>query len=250
MARKKKSKIPPYALKAVLVIVLTLGLGFVICKALGFVMIHSPYFKITTITYDPELQFINKRDLANLKGKSIFEVDLLRVQKKLSYKYPQASNLKIVKRFPNQIAVVAKKRLPFAQSRLKNRTITLDSFGVVLSLSEKEEKKLPFITGLSSDIHPRLGTSIKSKRLDSALEIIKSFQSHKMLSAFQIAKINVENLSKINVYLANKLLVILDQDKLQHKIRILDLVLAQGQLDLKNVRYVDLRFKEPIVGKK
>ncbi len=69
-------------------------------------------------------------------------------------------------------------------------------------------------------------------------------------SIMLIKDINIENLSKIQLTLSNQLDVIIDRDKVAQKIRVLGVILAQERLDLKEVKYVDLRFKEPIIGKK
>ncbi|MCK5081648.1 MAG: cell division protein FtsQ, partial [Candidatus Omnitrophica bacterium] len=61
---------------------------------------------------------------------------------------------------------------------------------------------------------------------------------------------NVENLSKIQFTLSNGLVIILDRNNIDRRIKVLGVVLSQGKLDMKQVKYVDLRFKEPIIGKK
>ena len=40
------------------------------------------------------------------------------------------------------------------------------------------------------------------------------------------------------------------RDQIVQKIRVLGVVLAQDALNLGDVKYIDLRFKEPIIGKK
>jgi hypothetical protein len=42
----------------------------------------------------------------------------------------------------------------------------------------------------------------------------------------------------------------LDREKIAQRIKVLGVVLSQGNLDMDHVKYVDLRFKEPIIGKK
>jgi len=253
MARKKKAKkLPP--------VVKPLGLGFlaiVIIFLIGMGIVtfakNSSYFKVRTIFIDPALHFIDKRDVSGLKGKCIFEIDLEKTQKTLQFKYPQVSQLKVVKRFPDQILVVAKKRLPYVRTILQNRTLTLDDEGVVLSHGKrpKPESNLPLILGLASRRQNfSLGYPLKGKDIDVALKILKTFDTNRSLSGWRVSKINVGTLSKIQIFLSNGLSVIIDQDKIEHRIKVLAVFLSQGQLDIKDTRYIDLRFKEPVIGKK
>ncbi len=251
MARKKKSKVQPLVVKIILTVLLVGGIIGAVGFGAVYLFRHNDYFRVRSVVIDPSLQFVDKRDLRNLLGKNIFDVDLKAVQRRLSYKYPQASNLKVAKRFPNRIAVVAKQRLPFAQIKSQEKVVVLDGKGVVLSVEEKEDKDLPSIMGakLSGQRIVR-GLPLHGADLRIALEIAQGFQSEKSLSSYTIKKINIGNLSKIYFTLSNGLNVITDREKVSQRVRILGVVLAQGQLDLKEVKYVDLRFKEPIIGKK
>lgn len=250
MARKKKLKIPPFA-KIIIISVLIIGFGLIVVNRTQYLFSHVDYFKVRSVTIDPSLQFINKRDLRNLMGKNIFTVDLKAVQRKLNFKYPQTSQLKVIKRFPNRISVLAKQRIPFAQLQIQNQTVVLDKEAVILSLEQKRDKNLPNIVGVKIN-NPKLilGAPLRGPNIWLTLKIIKLFNANSGLASYSIRDVNVESLSKIYFTLSNKLDIVIDKDKIAQKIRILSVVLAQDRLDLKDVKYIDLRFKEPIIGKK
>jgi cell division septal protein FtsQ len=251
MARKKKSKTQPFIIKFILITLLVAGIGFGISRGVIYIFGNTQYFTIQSITIDPSLQFINKRDLRNLKGKNIFEIDLVAIQRRLSHKYPQASELKVMKRFPNRIAVVAKERHPFAQIQIKENKVTLDEDGVVLSTEGEAGKELPIVFGVKRDNQKLVrGMPVSGADIQIALKIASLFQANKNLSSYSITTMNVENLSKIYFTLSNDLEVILDRNNTSQRIKVLGVVLSQGKLDLKHVKYIDLRFKEPIIGKK
>jgi len=250
MARKKKLKIPPYT-KAIFIGVLILGFGFIVVNRTQYMFSRMDYFKVRSVAIDPSLQFINKHDLKNLMGKNIFAVDLKAVQRKLNYKYPQASKLKAIRRFPNQILILAKRRVAFAQLQIQNKTVVLDREAVILSLEEEEDKNLPVIAGAKfNDPELVLGMPLRGSGIGLTLKIIKLFKANSSLASYSIKGVNIENLSKIYFTLSNRLDIIIDRDKIAQKIRILGVVLGQDRLDLKDVKYIDLRFKEPIIGKK
>jgi len=147
MPKRKKTKMFPLAVKISIIFISAVALTWFVSKKTVAVLESSDYFDVKIIVIDPSLQFINKRDLTKLKRKNIFKVDLKAVQRRLSSKYPQISDLKVIRRFPSQIYLTAKKRLPFAQMRVKEGTVILDDSGVVLSIKNKENSQLPLIQG-------------------------------------------------------------------------------------------------------
>jgi len=230
MARKKKSKAQPFLFKFILIGLVVVGIGYAAGRGGIYLLQKSDYFRIQSVVIDPSLQFINKRDLKSLMGKNIFTVDLKATQRKLSYKYPQASQLKVMKRFPNRIGVVAKQRLPFAQVQMKNRTVILDQEGVVLSAQEERDKDIPVVIGTKSNDQKLVwGLPLRGSDIQMALKIAKLFEANSSLSSYAILEINVENFSKIYFTLSNHLQIIVDRDKIAQKIRVLGFVLSQGK---------------------
>ncbi len=251
MAKKKKSRTQPFVIKFVLISLIVAAVSFAVGSGAIYLLRHNSYFKIRAVVIDPSLQFIDKSHLRNLLGKNIFNIDLVAVQRRLARKYPQASDLKVTKRFPNQVAVVAKERHPFAQIQVKGKVVVLDKQSTVLLLQEKSAKDLPLIIS-SKAYNQKLvrGLPLRGADIRVALMIAKNFKDVKSLSSYAIEKINIDNLSKIHFTLSNDLDVIIDRNKIAQRMRVLGVVLSQDQLDFKQVKYVDLRFNEPIIGKK
>jgi len=226
-------------------------MSFIIGRAVIRHFTTAERFKVKSVVIDPSLQFIHNRDLQSLIDKNIFKLDLSSIERQLGYKYPQASELKITRRFPNRIAIMAKKRSPFAQIGVNGKTVVLDDEGVVLTVADKSVEEIPAILGARSDrLRLVRGLPLKGDDVQFALKVIRLVGMNGSLSGYSIDEVNVENLSKVYCLLNNKVQVILDRSQLSHKIRVLGVVLSEGKLDLKEVRYIDLRFKEPIIGKK
>ena len=51
-------------------------------------------------------------------------------------------------------------------------------------------------------------------------------------------------------YINDTLKVIVDDKDIERKLKILKVLLAKTKSEFGNLRYIDLRFKEPVVGKK
>ncbi len=250
-AKPRKSNLSVSFLRVIVLVVFAAFIAFIGYEKIIEILKHSTYFKIKDIWYESSLRSIESSELAVLKGKSLLTVDLKKVQEQLQRRYPQYRQLQVVKRYPNQVLVVARQRFPFAKLRLAGKTLTLDDKSVILSAGGNNENNLPLIMGVES-VRGRIaaGSQIDGVDLRVAMAIITMAQSDRVLSYFPIIKIDVSNLSEIHFFLSNNLKIIVDQDRLEHKLKMLALVLSQTKLEKDNVGYIDLRFKEPVLGKK
>lgn len=254
MPRKKKKNLLPQIVKVFLVLIVIAaasGIGL-LCYVEGGAMIrNSNRFAVKKIVIDPTLRFIQHRDLRMMQGRSIFDVDLQDMESRLMLKYPEISELRVERKFPDEIHLVAKKRLQLAQVPYRQDFLVVDDEGVVLAKKERRDKELPAIEGFKIPRGPvELGSRIRHQRLRTALEIISSFNENAALSSYRINNLDIDQSSKIMVYLDQDIKAILDDQRVDRKINVLGFVLTQGNLDLREVNYIDLRFKDPIIGKK
>ena len=214
-------------------------------------MQNSHRFRIREIVYDPSLELAPSSRLAALKGRSIFEVNLHSLQKQLQNQHPELNDLRLSRQFPDRIRVSARKRIPFASVQIKNKDYLLDREGVVLSDTTASPRFLPVITGIKpagSILIP--GQILNTPDLRIALRVLKAFGMNRYLAAYRILRIDVENLSQIEFYLSNSLKIMIDQTNIAQKMQVLGFLLSRAKLKLENVNYIDLRFKEPIIGEK
>ncbi len=213
-------------------------------------LFDSKYFKIKTVEIDRTLGFLDKRDFMSLNGKSIFSVDVARFQRSLTGKYPQMAQVSIAKQFPNKILVLARKRAPFAQVYIQNKTVLIDDQGIVLYGSLEKGEELPLISGISSRRRIATGSVLVGENTHLALSIIKEFQNNHSLSPYLVTKISVDDLNEIDFHLSNGLKIIVDKTDIARKMDTLALVLARSRLDTEQVKYIDMRFQDPILGTK
>lgn len=216
----------------------------------GHFVRNAELFKIKMIVKAPSLQFIQSRHLTRLTGKNIFDVDLETVQKRLQSQYPKVKQLRVFRKFPDKIYVAAKKREPFAFLRLNDRNILIDKDIVILSVDAAIDPKLPVIRGIKIGTKVTPGKPLRRRKVDIAVDIIKMVHKNKSFAPLYVASIDVGNLSEIDFRLSNKLKVIIDERRVYQKIKKLEILLSQGNLDFKDIHYIDLRFKEPLLKKK
>ncbi|MCD4779345.1 MAG: FtsQ-type POTRA domain-containing protein [Candidatus Omnitrophica bacterium] len=251
MPRKKKKKISPLLIRILFIGAIGLMCVGSVYYGVKHFFTEAAYFDIDDVVVDQSVLFIHAGDFSRVKGKNIFMVDIKQIHERITRRYPQVKDLKILRQFPNRIFITAEQRMPFVQIKNHSQVLTLDEYAIIISTTSKQNDKLPLVICPSlkkTKIRP--GVSLKIKEIKTALSIIRFFRSTRQLSIYSIKKVDVRNLSKIMLELTNDLVIILDWDQLHHKIKILGLLLAQGKIDISQTKYIDVRSKDPVIRTK
>jgi hypothetical protein len=74
------------------------------------------------------------------------------------------------------------------------------------------------------------------------------FKASPYLGRWRIHAVQAGNLSKIDMLVGENMHVILDQDDTQDKIELLQMLISANKINLNQVKYIDLRFKEPVIA--
>ena len=250
-SKNKKSSLSVTFFRNLVVGLFVLFLVFVAYDRAIFLLRNSDYFTIKNILVHPSLRFIESDKMLYVKGKNLFEVDLKKIQNQLQLQYPYVSHLRVIRRLPDQIFIMARERAPFAQMKVGGKNVVVDEEGSVVLTTEIPAAALPWIAGISPPkVRLTIGSVIKNREVQIALGIIKTFYTNRDLLRYQILKIDVSNLSEINFFITDDLKIIMGQEAVNYKLTILGLLLSQAKAELGDVKYIDLRFKEPILGKK
>lgn len=207
----------------------------------------SDYFKIRDILSKEGNMF----EPSYLKGKNIFSVDLKYESRYISGYYPNYSSIKLVRLLPDRIFVDFIKRKPLAFIKLY-RYFTVDQDGVIFyAQNQPQDLELPVILGLETKIFgPKAGKPYNIKELAVALSIIKEFKMNKALKNYKIKKIDVANPADASIVMEKEpaaLEVKFGADNIKDKVGILSSLIIQERLDPGNIKYIDLRFKEPVI---
>jgi len=248
MAKKSGINISRIAVIRVIVFLfigLVLFTGYV--STLEF-LTTSALFEVRDVMIDKSIQFIDLRVLKQLKGSNIFKVDINKLGSQIAQEYPYISQLRVVRQLPDRIMILAKKREPLMQIYFKGKFLLVDKESVALYYSA-QAVSLPQIHGIPLEKNRVvLGVHIRSKELDKAVEILNMFQLAPNLKRWKLTNMEVGNLSKIDITTLENMHVILDQEDTKDKIELLQMLIAGNKIDLNKVRYIDLRFKEPVIA--
>ncbi len=253
----KKHKINLPIKLAILGIAIFIALFFII-GYLGVTLKNLNYFKIKDIAVNkPEATF----DFSYLLGRNIFNIDLKKESRYISELYPVYKNIRLFRILPNRLFIGFTDRKALAYVKLY-RYFCVDSERVFFDLPQGQlAQDLPVITGLERKIPgPKPGKQYNIEELIAALNIIKEIEANSSLRKYKIERIDVANSANISCFIQlsdySKRKVVKDfgflevkmgHDDIGDKIRVLAGLFTQLNEDMNNIKYVDLRFKEPVV---
>ncbi|MBI4972389.1 MAG: hypothetical protein HZA27_01055 [Candidatus Omnitrophica bacterium] len=254
---KKRTRIPKLSPKLIpILIVIFLIICFVV--GLGYILRQLDFFKIKEVILKKDV----RADLSYLKGQNIFTLDLSKESRYILQSYPTYKKIRLVRILPDRLFVDFVKRVALAQVKLY-RYFCVDEDAVLFDGELQEE--LPLIVGLETKIFgPKLGRKYNVKELELALNIIKEIRRNRILKKCSIKKIDVTTTSNAAFFLPlpakaqgqvkvkkvaspAAIEIKIGEDRLRDKVNFLSTLLVQVRKDLANIKYIDLRFKEPVI---
>ena len=238
------AKLKPLMIKLVIFSIIFLGACFIIISYLGQILKKSDYFKIKDIL----VKEADPLDLSYLKGRNIFTINLEEESGYISEFYPSYKKIRLTRLLPNRLFVDFIRRRPLGIIKLY-RYFYVDEDALLFDLPAKsEEPELPLIVGLERKIFgPKSGKIYNIRELNLALNIIKEMKRNKACSDYKIKKIDVTNPASASFFIPDALEIKLGEDNLKDKVNILGSLLLQVKNELSKIKYIDLRFKEPVI---
>lgn len=247
MAKKSNVKIPAIvAIRSIVFLLIGLSAYFMYANTVNF-LTTSEIFTVHEVVIDKSIQFIDVAELKRLKGHNIFKVDIARLQTHIKAQYPQIAQLQVMRDLPDRIKVLAKKRDVIFQTIINGKPLLVDTEGVGMYFS-KEAVDLPVVTGLilpASKII--LGAKLTAKNTSFAVSLVREFKARGHLTGLKLMGLDISNQSKIEIVLASGVHLIMDQENYLSKLDLLEMMLAQRRINLAQIKYIDLRFNEPIL---
>lgn len=252
----------------------------VIFLIIGYFMLalkNLEYFKVKDII----VKGADSADFSYLKGRNTFTIDLQREQSRISQLYPVYKKIRLIRVLPNRLFADFIKRSPVAFVKLY-RYYCADDDAVLFDIPpELKQLELPIICGLDTKIFgAKAGRRYNIRELKLALEIIREFRASAGLRNYKIKTVDVSKSANalffmvkesINVttlayqntklgqaenhrgvsrsdFLANEgLEVKLGENNIRQKLGILGSLIMQAGDEGAKIKYIDLRFKEPVI---
>lgn len=196
-----------------------------------------------------------EKDLGSLLGtedKSLFSLNLSGLSSKLRKEYPQYREIVIQREFPQTLYINFIEREPFFQMNIGGSYYLVDKSHIVIAPSSPQPFKNKIIvhTLLSKKLEVSPGSKIifpYSRKVNSLIEELYShdfFQSHQVTSLYAFSVNDIWfDLDGIEIRAGN--------GGYKKKVKLLiDLILPRFKNDLAKIKYIDLRFKDYVVGYK
>lgn len=178
---------------------------------------------------------------------SILEVDLEALRDRILFVHHGLKAVLVKKEYPDTIKVFVSERTALAQVEDEGIFIVDEDGFVLRRLQENMDPKLPVIHGISSS-GLKEGNFSKAKALKKAVEIIKLAEETGIKDKYGLEKIDVSNVDNASFYFQKGIEVKMGKGDFRDKVKRLKARLSD--LDLNRIRYIDLRFKDLIVGPK
>lgn len=263
--RKRKVNFPvkPLILSLIILLALFLVLGYI-----WRTLTTADYFKVKDIVTKEVLS----TDLSYLKGKNIFGLNLPKESMNIIRNCPDCSRVRLARILPNRIYVEFIRRKPLAFIKLY-RYFAVDENGVIFYSSMQPDESslptgqadLPVILGLETKIFGlKPGIRCETRELATALLILKEAARNRLLKDYKIQKVDITSIDNITLKIPltqqpgayadwkapkkNEFLEIkISQANIRDKIVIMAGLINQERHNLEDIKYIDLRFKEPVI---
>ena len=227
---------------AIVCAILAIGSYLALRSVAGFLQ-NREYFKIKYVKCND-----SAIDVARLLGKNIFSLDLKEQARNLRAQYPAYQSIKLTKYLPNCLLLECKKRKAVAVVRLYRFFSVGEDAVLFESDTQGFDQPLPVITGLETKIFgPKSGIRYNVKELNSALELIRQVNSIAALKNYKINKIDVSKADNLSFYILNNIEIRIGGNDIARKVKILPSLFTHIGANINKLKYIDLRFKEPVI---
>ena len=255
--RRQKYNFPikPVIYLAVILLAIFLLIGYI-----WKVLTTSDFFSVKQVVvrnFDASFDY--------LKGRNIFNLDLDGQSRRVFYNCPDCRKVRFSRILPDCIVVDFLKRQPVALVNFY-KNFAVDDEGILFYPAVAiDEGTLPIIYGLETKIFaPKPGIKYKRPELDLALKIIKEIKANKSFRGYTLKRVDVASPQSAGFFIllpkqvadytrSNPQLewvgfeVRIGEGNIEQKIMILGGLIMQARKDWGNIKYIDLRFKEPLI---
>jgi cell division septal protein FtsQ len=219
-------------IKALILLVVLAVLGWVIGKPI----LTSPYFEIKVIRVEGTNRLSREKILkwADIpSGQSIFQLNSRRIVQKISSS-SLVKRVEVKRILPSTVLIRVEERMPFVYLFQKDSLYEVDDEGVVLGRG-KRTTDLPMMVGS--------GWSSRPEKIKLVVRILHAAEELEL----SFSKIKMDNKGSMVGYLKNGPIIYLGESPHLAYLSYLPLVLAAKGSKGRDIKYVDIRFRDQIV---
>ena len=253
MAKRKKIKqnrLAYFVVSRIFAVLAVFALGVAGVFLMKSFLLKAKTFKVRKIYSNVMLQPQEYAYLKSFSGVNIFKINLDSIYRYFKRRHPEYKSIHIKRVYPDKLLLDIVKRTPFAQVVYSGNYFLIDEKGMVISLASKHPFPGVSILYASIKTMPKKGMVLK---LDNFLEIKKLMQALKVsgfTNKFFVKSLYAYSLNDIGFQI-NSIRVKIGSGNYEYKLNILqNMLMVKFVKDLDKISYVDLRFKDPVIGYK
>lgn len=263
--RFKRVRMPPFLeelkakilkrLTSLFVIFLFFMVSLLLLKAFLY---RSDYFRMKAI----EIKDISKGQglssphgdelLSAYHGKNIFEVNIAGIARSLETSYPDAKTIVARRVLPDKIVIDLKFRKAVAMIA-NMKYYPVDEEGVVFSnvVGLESSNALPIIVGLDVRNEGRRDKRVVQHRnLKVVLDLLREMNRSRFSMDYNVIKIDVGDIADTAFHLKEGPTIRIGYENFKERLNMLRKTLKDPRLVMDRIEYIDLRFRDVVVGPK
>ena len=183
-------------------------------------------------------------------GKNIFRLRLNDIRSYMLRSYRELRDLHLQRVFPDSITATIVLRKPVAQL-FYERYYYIDEDGVILSgVKGSPDIKLPVINGVHVNPGEDIGKATGSMNAKMALLLLKELNASRLLESHRLVEIDASSTRNLAFFLEAGLEVKIGRENYASRLQNLKDVLSDPKLRPADIKYIDLRFAEPVIAPK
>ncbi|MBN2120988.1 MAG: FtsQ-type POTRA domain-containing protein [Candidatus Omnitrophica bacterium] len=187
-----------------------------------------------------------------INNKNLFLLDIKNISRTLEKKYPQYKNVFVRRQFPSTLFIEFVERLPFFQIDIRGDFWFVDDENIIIS--GPKPKPYPGLVAVYG-LFPKsavmsVGREISFSFSDRVNSLIKELKALGLLDNFKVTSLQAYSLNNIWFDLEGIKIKVGDTEY-RKKLGLLErLILPRFKEDFDKIDYIDLRFKDYVVGYK
>jgi len=223
-----------------------------VCVA-GLIFVkNSKYFKLERIDVigQSAAPRIDAKDFMKIyRGRNIFDIDIRSLASQIESSRPVIETVVVRRMLPNRLEIDITERIPVAAIENRGEFAYVDKKGMTIAMAPKNDK-LPVISGIPTWPKLRVGEKIKSKELGMVFSLMEALDASNFTIKHEVSRIDVSKDENLSFYIENNIEVKIGNEDFAARLNKLWASLENPDLDKKNIRYIDLRFKGIVIGPK
>lgn len=247
-----KEKIPMFLISAFAFFFLLTVAGLSIFT---YQLLHkSDYFFIKACRIDWLSEPLSREPYEKLcstgAGENIFAFNIASATEEILAGHTELKSMRIAREFPDRLALKMGPRRPVAQVG-EMSFFLVDDEGVILTeLRDSISEDLPIISGAGWRLFHKIGQKENSLRMQRALALLESIGESDFLKRHTLTKVDVSDYRNISFFIEDGLEVKIGHSNFKERVGQLDKALDGMAINRDEIKYIDLRFDDVVLGTK